>query len=103
MKQTFPTLDFSDVRGKRALLRVDLNVPIEDGKVCGVTRIARMLHQPATRPGREHDPARRLRAGRRAARVAGRGERAREGGPDAQDPCRYLSGDELSVHSGLSE
>src|SRR6266702_764885 len=27
------TLDEADVRGKRVLLRVDLNVPLEDGKV----------------------------------------------------------------------
>src|ERR1043166_5079134 len=37
----FRTLDNVDVKGKRALLRVDLNVPVENGVVTDATRIER--------------------------------------------------------------
>ena len=38
----FKTLDDVDVSGKRCLVRVDLNVPMVDGKVSDVTRIERI-------------------------------------------------------------
>ncbi|MBN9064670.1 MAG: phosphoglycerate kinase, partial [Rhizobiales bacterium] len=40
---SFRTLDSADVAGKRALVRVDLNVPMEKGKVADATRIERVL------------------------------------------------------------
>jgi len=39
----FKTLDDADLKGKRVLLRVDLNVPMEDGRVTDATRIERVL------------------------------------------------------------
>jgi phosphoglycerate kinase len=38
----FRTLDSADLTGKRVLLRVDLNVPMENGKVTDATRIERV-------------------------------------------------------------
>ncbi len=39
----FATLDDADLAGKRALVRVDLNVPMENGEVSDTTRIDRIL------------------------------------------------------------
>ncbi len=39
----FRTLDQVELAGKRVLLRIDLNVPMENGKVSDVTRLQRVL------------------------------------------------------------
>ena len=40
--KNFHTLDDVDVKGKRVLLRVDLNVPMENGRVTDATRLERV-------------------------------------------------------------
>jgi phosphoglycerate kinase len=42
MSKSFRTLDDVDVKGKRVLLRVDLNVPMENGRVSDATRLERV-------------------------------------------------------------
>src|SRR5579863_5676904 len=42
MTKSFRTLDDVDVKGKRVLLRVDLNVPMEQGRVSDATRLERV-------------------------------------------------------------
>jgi phosphoglycerate kinase len=43
MKNSFRTLDDADVASKRVLVRLDLNLPMENGKVTDATRIDRIL------------------------------------------------------------
>jgi phosphoglycerate kinase len=51
----FRTLDDVDVKGKRVLLRVDLNVPMENGRVTDATRLERVaptINEIATKGGK---------------------------------------------------
>ena len=43
MSKAFRTLDDADVRDKRVLLRLDLNVPTENGEVTDTTRLERVV------------------------------------------------------------
>src|ERR1700722_4419245 len=42
MSKSFRTLDDVDVKGKRVLLRVDLNVPMVNGRITDATRLERV-------------------------------------------------------------
>ena len=42
MTKSFRTLDDVNVKGKRVLLRVDLNVPMDGGRVTDATRLERV-------------------------------------------------------------
>ena len=48
----FRTLDEADVAGRRVLVRVDLNVPVKDGKVTDATRIERVAPTVAELAGK---------------------------------------------------
>jgi phosphoglycerate kinase len=82
----FRTLDQADVQGKRVLVRVDLNVPMENGRVTDATRIERIL--PTIRE------------------IADKGGRvvllAHFGRPKGRDPKETLKpvGEALSEHLG---
>src|SRR5215510_3413389 len=55
MSKNFRTLDDVDVKGKRVLLRVDLNVPMENGRVTDATRLERVaptITEIATKGGK---------------------------------------------------
>ncbi len=52
---TFRTLDDADVKGKRVLVRVDLNVPMDNGAVTDATRLERIaptIHDIANKGGK---------------------------------------------------
>ena len=55
----FRTLDQADLKGKRVLVRVDLNVPMENGRVTDATRIERVvptIREIAEKGGEGHPP-----------------------------------------------
>ena len=69
MTKSFRTLDDVDVKGKRVLLRVDLNVPMENGRVTDATRLERVAPTitEICRQGRQGRSCSRISAGPRAA------------------------------------
>ena len=70
MSKPFRTLDDADVSGKRVLLRVDLNVPTENGRVTDTTRIERVastIEEIAARAARSSCSP--ISAGRRVVRT----------------------------------
>ena len=52
MTKSFRTLDDVDVKGKRVLLRVDLNVPMENGRVTDATRLSASRRPSPRSPAR---------------------------------------------------
>ena len=77
-----------DVRGKRVLVRADLNVPVKDGKVTDATRLERMV------PGL-------LDLARRGARVIVISHFGRpKGGPDQQFSLQPVAAPSFTNRSG---
>ncbi|HEY5831389.1 MAG: phosphoglycerate kinase [Hyphomicrobiaceae bacterium] len=82
------TTDGLDVRGKRVLVRADLNVPVRDGKVSDATRLARLV------PGLQD-------LARRGAKVIVMSHFGRpKGGPDPQYSLKPVA-EELGTLLGL--
>ena len=84
---SFKALDQAEVSGKRVLVRVDLNVPMENGKVTDATRIDRIL--PTLRNIAER--------GGKVILLAHFGRP--KGGPDADNSLRSVAG-ALAQHLG---
>jgi hypothetical protein len=80
---TFKTIDSTELSGKRVLVRVDLNVPMKNGKVTDATRIERAA--PTIKE---------LAAGRAAGEGAGQAGRLRRG------LYRPAGGSRRSQHEG---
>ena len=78
MSKTFRTLDDVDVKGKRALLRVDLNVPMANGHVTDATRLERVAPTITELSGK-------------GARVILLAHFGRPKGPDARDSLKPVA------------
>ena len=93
MTTSFKTLDDVDVSGKRVLLRVDLNVPMEDGRVTDATRIERVAadHPRDRRQGRQGDPALAFRPAQGRANAKDFAAAGRRGGRRAARAARWPS------------
>jgi phosphoglycerate kinase len=68
---TFRSLDDADVKGKRVLLRVDLNVPMQDGKVTDSQPASTRLRRPSpnSRTRAARSSCCRISAGRKVAPI----------------------------------
>ena len=90
----FKTIDSERVQGKRVLVRVDLNVPMKNGKVTDATRITRAaptIKELADKGAKvivlsPFRPARRQARARDVAEAAGRAARARRSASRSPSP-----------------